>query len=75
MAKISRRFLVVEGIYMNTGNICNIQDMVELKHKYKLRFFIDECISFGTLGEHGKGITEHFNLSVGLLSSLFCTVY
>ena len=49
---------------MNTGNVCKIRPMVELKHKYKLRFFVDESVSFGTLGDHGRGITEHCNLSV-----------
>jgi len=64
MAKSSKRFLVVEGIYMNTGQICKLDQMVELKHKYKLRLFIDESISFGTLGPTGRGITEHFNISM-----------
>ena len=64
LAKVSRRFLVVEGIYMNTGQICDIHRIVELKHKYKLRLFIDESVSFGSLGQHGKGITEHANISV-----------
>ena len=64
LAKVSRRFLIVEGIYMNTGQICNIHRIVELKHKYKLRLFIDESVSFGSLGQHGKGITEHAKISV-----------
>ena len=57
---------MVEGIYMNTGNICKLDQMIDLKHKYKLRLFIDESISFGTLGSTGKGITEHLNISVSL---------
>ena len=60
-AKI-KRFLVIEGIYMNTGNICPLPELVALCRQYKLRIFIDESISFGTLGEHGKGITEHFGV-------------
>ncbi len=32
--------------------------------RYKLRLFIDETVSFGTIGEHGKGITELKNISV-----------
>ena len=55
---------MVEGIYMNTGNICKLAQMINLKHKYKLRLFIDESISFGTLGLTGKGITEHLKISV-----------
>ncbi|XP_017790138.1 PREDICTED: serine palmitoyltransferase 1 [Habropoda laboriosa] len=60
-AKI-KHFLIVEGIYMNTGNICPLPELVALCRKYKLRIFIDEGISFGTLGKYGKGVTEHFNI-------------
>ncbi|XP_017092551.2 serine palmitoyltransferase 1 [Drosophila bipectinata] len=58
----TRRFLVAEGIYMNTGEICPLPDLVALRQKYKLRLFIDESISFGTLGKGGRGVTEHFNV-------------
>jgi len=49
---------------MNHGTLCNIKAMVELKKKYKLRLFIDETVSFGTLGQCGKGITEMMDVSV-----------
>ncbi|XP_017027839.1 serine palmitoyltransferase 1 [Drosophila kikkawai] len=58
----TRRFLVAEGIYMNTGEICPLPELVSLRQKYKLRLFIDESISFGTLGKGGRGVTEHFNV-------------
>ncbi|KAH8290789.1 hypothetical protein KR054_005976 [Drosophila jambulina] len=60
----TRRFLVAEGIYMNTGEICPLPELVSLRQKYKLRLFIDESISFGTLGKGGRGVTEHFNVDV-----------
>ena len=49
---------------MNTGQLCKIHQLIQLKHQYKLRLFIDESVSFGSLGKHGKGITEHENISV-----------
>ena len=49
---------------MNTGQLCKIHQLIQLKHRYKLRLFIDESVSFGSLGKHGKGITEHENISV-----------
>lgn len=58
----TKRFLIIEGIYMNTGQICPLPELVALCRKYKLRIFIDESISFGTLGTHGKGVTEYFNI-------------
>ncbi|XP_054706299.1 serine palmitoyltransferase 1-like [Uloborus diversus] len=61
-AKVTRRFLVLEGIYLNYGDICNLPRMVELKNKYKVRLFIDEACSFGVLGSTGRGVTEHFNI-------------
>ncbi|KAJ8670582.1 hypothetical protein QAD02_001841 [Eretmocerus hayati] len=60
--EMTRKFLIVEGIYMNTGTICPLPDMVALCRKYKLRIFVDESISFGTLGKTGKGVTEHFGV-------------
>lgn len=57
-----KRFLIIEGIYMNTGNICPLPELVDLCKKYKLRIFIDESISFGTIGQHGRGVTEYFNI-------------
>ncbi|XP_055854973.1 serine palmitoyltransferase 1 isoform X2 [Episyrphus balteatus] len=58
----TRRFLVAEGIYMNTGEICPLPELVALRSKYKLRLFLDESISFGTLGKTGHGLTEYFNV-------------
>lgn len=59
----TRKFLVVEGIYFNTGEICPLRELIELRKKYKLRMFLDESISFGSLGK-GKGLTEHLGVDV-----------
>lgn len=37
---------------------------VKLKYKYKVRIFLEESVSFGVLGEHGRGVTEHFGVNV-----------
>lgn len=61
-AKVTRRFLVVEGLYLNTGDLCNLPKMVEWKYKYKFRIFLDESVSFGTIGKTGRGITEYYDI-------------
>jgi len=43
-----------------------------LKYKYKVRIFLEESLSFGVLGEHGRGITEHFGINV---SAIFCAFF
>lgn len=62
-ARNTRKFIVVEGLYMNNGDVCPLPALVELKYKYKVRLFVDETVSFGVLGASGRGITEHFNVS------------
>lgn len=63
-AKATRRFLVVEGLYINYGDICPLPKLIELKERYKVRVILDESVSFGTLGKSGRGVTEHFGVSI-----------
>ncbi|KAL6472881.1 hypothetical protein MHYP_G00190690 [Metynnis hypsauchen] len=63
-ARVTRRFIVVEGLYMNTSDICPLPELVKLKYKYKVRIFLEESMSFGVLGEHGRGVTEHFGVNI-----------
>ncbi|XP_058055288.1 serine palmitoyltransferase 1 [Anopheles bellator] len=61
-ARKTRRFLVAEAIYMNTGEMCPLPRLVELRSRYKLRLFLDESVSFGVLGASGRGLVEHYNV-------------
>ncbi|KAK7069848.1 Serine palmitoyltransferase 1 [Halocaridina rubra] len=73
-ANATRKFMVVESIYMNTGMICPLPDLVKLRKKYKLRLFIDESISFGTLGENCRGITDYFNIPMDEVDMIMGTL-
>lgn len=57
-----RRFIIVEGIYRNTGNICPLDQVMKLRDEFCYRVILDESLSFGVLGTRGRGITEHFNI-------------
>lgn len=63
-----RRFIIVEAIYLNTGELCPLPEIIELRKRYKLRLILDESVSFGSLGRHGRGITEHFNINVSFIN-------
>lgn len=63
-----RRFIIVEAIYMNTGQMCPLPQIVELRKRYKLRLILDESVSFGAVGHHGRGLTEHLNVNVSFCS-------
>jgi len=62
--KITRRFIVTEAIFYNTGELCDLERIIELKYKYKYRLILDESLSFGVLGKTGRGITELFNIPI-----------
>lgn len=69
--KLNRRFIVTEGLFANTGVIADLPAIVALKNKYRFRLIVEESHSLGVLGETGKGITEHHNVSIDEL--LFLT--
>mmetsp|Transcript_20508 Transcript_20508/g.31069 ORF Transcript_20508/g.31069 Transcript_20508/m.31069 type:complete len:634 (-) Transcript_20508:139-2040(-) len=48
-----RRFIVVEGLYKNSGTVCPLDQLVALKHEFKYRLILDESHSFGTLAPKG----------------------
>lgn len=60
--KLTRRFLVAEGLSELTGGSIDLPRMIELKEKYKFRIILDESWSFGVLGRTGRGVTEAQNV-------------
>ncbi|BDA47055.1 Serine palmitoyltransferase 1 [Coccomyxa sp. Obi] len=62
---LNRRFIVVEGIYLHSGDLAPLADIYRLKEKYKYRLVVDESLALGVLGEHGRGACEHWGLRPG----------
>lgn len=63
-AKCTRKYITVEAIYANIGDICPLPKIIRLRNKYKARIILDESISLGVLGKNGRGLTEHFGLTL-----------
>lgn len=77
--KLTRRFIVSEGLFETLGDAVDLPRLVELKEKYKFRIFLDETWSFGVLGRTGRGVTEAQNVDphqidmiVGSLAGPLC---
>lgn len=60
--KLTRRFVVTEGLFELSGDSIDLPRLVELKEKHKFRVILDETWSFGVLGRTGRGITEDQNV-------------
>ncbi|KAI3430742.1 hypothetical protein D9Q98_009154 [Chlorella vulgaris] len=57
---LNRRFIVVEGIYANSGDLAPLDQLMPLKEKYRYRLVVDESMALGVLGRRGRGAVEHF---------------
>lgn len=42
-----RAFIIAEGIYYNTGEMCPLKQLVKLARQYKLRVMLDESLTIG----------------------------
>ena len=58
--------LITEGVYGMTGALGILDQIVELKKKYRFRILIDDAHGFGVMGEHGRGTSEHFGCMDGI---------
>ncbi|KAG8368638.1 hypothetical protein BUALT_Bualt15G0066400 [Buddleja alternifolia] len=63
-AKKLRRYIVVESVYQNSGQIAPLDEIIRLKEKYRFRVILDESNSIGVLGSTGRGLTEHCKVPI-----------
>ena len=75
-----RVLVVVEGVYSMDGDYPELPKLVEVKKRHKVYLMVDEAHSIGTMGPHGRGISEHFDVDprdvdlwMGTLSKSFGT--
>lgn len=59
---LTRRFIVVEGLYTNYGDLCDLPTVVALKNKYRYRAILEDSMGFGVIGKTGRGTHEHFGI-------------
>jgi 8-amino-7-oxononanoate synthase len=57
-----RVLMVIEGVYSMDGDVPDLPQFIAIKNRHKAMLMIDEAHSLGTLGAHGRGIGEQFNV-------------
>lgn len=60
--KLNKRFIAIEGVYQNVGDLANLPKIVELKNKYKFRLFMDDSFGIGIIGKNGRGTCDHYGI-------------
>jgi len=56
---LTRRFVVVEGLYFNSGEIAPLKKLMDLKKRFCFRLIMDDSYGVGVLGATGRGTPEH----------------
>lgn len=59
-----RKFLVIEGLYPNYGDVAPIAEMLKLRERHCFRVFLDDSFGFGALGAKGRGTLEHVGVPI-----------
>ena len=54
--------VITEGVFGMSGDLGDLPGIVKLREKYSFRLMIDDAHGFGTMGETGAGVSEHFGL-------------
>lgn len=77
-SKYRNVLIVTEGMFSMDGDIPDLPRLLALKDAHNAWLMLDEAHSYGVLGAHGRGITEHFgvnparvDITVGTLSKSF----
>lgn len=58
------RFIAVEGLSQYHGDVCPLNEVVQLAQKYRYRLFLDDTMAIGVLGKTGRGSIEHWGLKM-----------
>jgi len=62
--KVTRRYIVIEGLYLNYGDVAPLDKIMKLKEEYCYRIIMDDTYGIGVLGQTGRGTTQHFNVPI-----------
>ncbi|MCL6090352.1 MAG: glycine C-acetyltransferase [Candidatus Thermoplasmatota archaeon] len=58
-----RSLIISDGVFSMDGDIAPLPEIVELAEKHGAMSYVDDAHGEGVLGDHGRGICDHFNLS------------
>ena len=62
-SSIEKKIIITDGVFSMDGDICKLNDLMEICYKFNCYLYIDDAHSTGVLGKTGAGTCEHFNIS------------
>jgi len=58
LGQYNTRFVVVDGVYSQDGDIARLREIIELVHHYEAYIIMDDAHGVGVIGEKGRGVVE-----------------
>ena len=74
------KLIVIDGGFSMEGDLCNLPEIIRLSKQYGAQVMVDEAHGFGVLGDHGRGVCNHFGLTkdvdliMGTFSKSFASI-
>jgi 8-amino-7-oxononanoate synthase len=57
------KLIVVDGVFSMEGDVANLPEIVRLAKQYNANIMVDEAHGLGVMGDHGRGVCNHFGLT------------
>ncbi len=62
---LERKLIITDGVFSMDGDIAPVDEIVKIADEHDALVMVDDAHGEGVLGDHGRGIANHFGLHKG----------